>query len=294
MKRHLLLLISTALLLFSCSEKQDPAPEPIPTPKPETERIPIKISTAITKATDTEFEQGDQVGIYIVNDPSQLQSSGNHADNVRFKYAGTWASDSQLYWKDETTKADFYCYYPYQSGISDVGAYHFSVKRDQTSESNYKSNDFMWGKTENVSPTNQAVGIIVKRIMSNVIIKLVAGNGYTDEDMANAKVTICGLQTSCNINLSNGEVTANGSVADILPRDEKSARRAFIIPQSVTEIDLIKVEIGDKSYVLNQSAVFESGKQHTCTITVEKKNQGINIGIGDWVVDENDFGGIVE
>ncbi len=288
--RRLTLLFSVAVLTISCVEKPTPEPPPEPTP----EKLPIKISTTITRATDTEFEHGDQVGIYVVNEPASLQPTGNHVDNMCFTYDGSWNSDTPVYWKDKTTKADFYCYYPYNSSISDIEAYRFTVNTDQTSEDKYKACDFLWGKTEKASPTENAVGITVRHLMSNVIIKLVAGNGYKDEDMLNASVTICGLKTNTLINLTNGTVTADGGIEDICPRSENNIRRAIVVPQSIEDTDIVKVSIEEKTYILNQSVTFESGKQHTCTITVEKTNQGINIGIGGWESADEDFGETVE
>ena len=285
---------AAAALMLSCSENPIPEPEPTPTPTPTPEKWAINISTNITRATDTSFENGDKVGIYVVNQPNTLKATGNHADNIGFTYSGSWSAATTIYWKDETTKADFYCYYPYASNISNVEAYPFAVKADQSSVANYKASDFLWGKTTGVAPTKDAVGITVKHAMSNVIVKLVAGNGYTAEDMASASVAICGLKTNSTINLASGVVTATGDVAEITPMVENDYRRALVVPQSVSNADLIKVTIGDKVYTLNQSIEFKSGKQHTCTLTVERTNQGINIGIDGWETEGDDFGGTVE
>lgn len=290
--KKLLKLVGFALVMFSCSETPTPEPEPIPTPTPE--KWAINISTSITRATDTSFENGDKVGIYVVNNPNTLAASGNHADNIGFTYSGNWSPTTPIYWKDETTKADFYCYYPYVSSISNVEAYPFAVNTDQSSIENYKASDFLWGKTTGVAPTTDAVGITVKHAMSNVIIKLVAGNGYTADDMASAKVTICNLKTNSTINLASGVVTATGDVTEMTPMEESDYHRALVVPQSISNADLIKVTIGDKVYTLNQSVEFKSGKQHTCTLTVERTNQGINIGIGGWETESDDFGGTVE
>ena len=292
--KKLLTLAAVAALMFSCSENPTPEPEPTPTPPPTQEKWAINISTSITRATDTSFENGDKVGIYVVNQPNTLKATGNHADNIGFTYSGSWSAATTIYWKDETTKADFYCYYPYASSISNVEAYPFAVKADQSSVANYKASDFLWGKTTGVAPTKDAVGITVKHAMSTVIVELVAGNGYTAEDMASATVAICGLKTNSTINLASGVVTATGDVAEITPMVETDYRRALVVPQSVSNADLIKVTIGDKVYTLNQSIEFKSGKQHTCTLTVERTNQGINIGIDGWETEGDDFGGTVE
>ena len=286
--KKLFALATLASLLFSCTE--NPSSESYYTQ----EKWPINISTSITRATDTAFENGDKVGIFIVNQPNALKASGNYVDNMAFTYSGKWSSASPIYWKDETTKADFYCYYPYTDNVSSIDAYPFSIKADQSTSANYKASDFLWGKTTGVSPTKEAVGITVSHLMSNVVIKLVAGAGYTESDMKSASVTICGLKTNSIINLTTGAVSASGSASDITPIDEGDQRRALVVPQSITNSDIIKVTIGDKVYILNQSVEFKSGKQHTCTLTIECKNQGVNIGINGWETDEVDFGGTVE
>ena len=292
--KKLLALAAVATLMFSCSENPTPEPEPTPQPTPTPEMWAINIATNITRATDTEFENGDKVGIYVVNEPNALKASGNHADNIGFTYSGSWSTSTPIYWKDETTKADFYCYHPYASGITNIEAYPFAVKADQSSVTNYKASDFLWGKTAGVPPTKDAVGITVKHAMSNIIVKLVPGNGYTAEDMAKASVKVCGLKTNSTINLATGVVTATGDAEEITPMNESNQLRALVVPQSVTDTDLIKVTIGDKVYTLNQSIEFKSGKQHTCTLTIERTNQGINIGIGGWESGDDDFGGTVE
>ena len=44
----------------------------------------------ITRAADSGFADGDQIGVYVVNyggdDPGVLSTIGNHADNVRHTY----------------------------------------------------------------------------------------------------------------------------------------------------------------------------------------------------------------
>ena len=290
--RKLLMFAAAVAMFFSCSESPIPEPEPQPEPKPE--KWAINISTNITNATDTAFENGDIVGIYVVNVPNSLKANGNHADNIGFSYSGYWSTSTPIYWKDETTKADFYCYYPYTSSIANVDAYPFEVKADQSNTENHKSSDFLWGKSASVAPTQNAVDITVKHILSKIVVNLVAGNGYSDQDMQSASVTICGLKTQSSINLATGEATATGEPQDITPNTSNNQISALVIPQNVSDAELIKVTIREKVYILKQSIELKSGKQHTCTLTVERYNQGINIDITGWETDDDDFGGTVE
>ena len=290
--RKLLTLAAFAALMFSCSEGPSPEPEPTPTPTPPPtpERIPI----SITRSAESNFVSGDKIGLFVVNEPNALKSSGNHVDNICFTYSNSWAPSTPIYWKDATTKADFYCYAPYASSIANVEAYPFAVKTDQSSDANYKASDLLWGKVAGVTPTKESVDITVKHTMSNIIVKLVAGNGYTTEDMASASVAICGLKINSTINLATGVVTATADAADITPKLTNGQYQALVIPQNVTDADIIKVTIGENVYTLKQTVELQSGKQHTCTITIERTNQGININIGGWDVDGEDFGGTVE
>ena len=44
---------------------------------------------------------------------------------------------------------------------------------------------------------------------------------------------------------------------------------------------------------MKQTITFAPNKQHTCTVTVNKTSEGINIGISDWETDGNDYGGTI-
>ena len=101
--------LALVVLAASCAQKEGPA-------APE-ERMPIKLSLDLnTKVTDTYFESGDAVGIYVVgyngSNPGSIAASGNLYDNVKYSYTPSWTGEQVLYWPDKTTPADFYAYYP--------------------------------------------------------------------------------------------------------------------------------------------------------------------------------------
>ena len=191
-------------------------------PEPDvSEKIPIKISVSpFTKVTDTSYESGDKVGLYVVNSGSALVSTGNHADNIAFTFTGsTWDGASDLYWKDQTTAANFYCYYPYVSGISNVKAIPFTVKTDQSTIEGYKASELLWGGKSGVSPTSDVVEITTTHRMSNLLVYILPGNGYTAETIREEgiQVTINNLKVNATLDAENGTVTASGSAADITP-----------------------------------------------------------------------------
>lgn len=296
MKKILFVIAAAALLSCGC-KKHEPEQEPTPPPAPQV-RIPITLSTDIwTKATDSGYENGDKVGIYTVNQVNgvsgTLVNSGNHLDNTKFSYNGSaWNPDSPVYWKDETTPADFYCYYPYVQTVSDVTALPFSVKADQSTLNDYKTSELLWGKTENAKPSKDPVNITTKHAMSNLLIYVKPGSGYTEETLAaeSVSVKITGVKTSAKLNLSTGKVTADGAAEDMVPYKENDYWRALVVPQDIVGTELIKVTVGEREYSLVQTVTFQSNKQHKCTMTVNRIGEGVNIGIGGWETDDTDFG----
>ena len=300
MKKLLLSILMVSSLLISCSKDSDnditkPKP-PTPTPPPITEetKIPISIIAQRADDSDTSFKSGDKVGLYVVNyggsTAGKLTASGNQVDNVYFSYSGNWTSEKKIYWKDKNTKADLFCYYPYSSNIANVTSFPIAVNKNQSSEENYKASEFLWGKKTGVTPTESSVTITVQQAMSRLIVKLVPGSGYKVEDLNKAEVVICGLKTNATINLATGEVTSTGNPKDIIPMKKSSEYHAFVVPQNAEETDLIKVTIDERTFLLKKTIDFTSNKQYTCTITIDRSGQGINIGIDSWDIDDKDYG----
>ena len=253
-----------------------------------------------TRVTDTDYESGDKVGIYVVNyqgsSAGALQSSGNHVDNMCFTYTNNWTPESDIYWKDETTKADFYCYYPYGTP-SDITAHPFSVKTDQSQQADYKASEFLWGKASGVSPTANAVPIITNRSMSNMLIYVAPGKGFTEETLAAAtkSVRICNVKSSATVDLRTGVATATGSATEIIPYNEGTYYRALLVPQTVADgSNLITITVDGVDYTLAKGFTFKANTQHKFTVTVNKASSGVDIGVGNWEVDDTDNGGAAE
>lgn len=298
MKAHHWIAISLLTVMAGCSSSSDEEP-------PVAQLIPINLSCSIarqetiSRATDYGFEAGDRIGLYVVNyngsTPGTLQNNGNHVNNMRFTYSDTWTPESPIYWKDEETKADFYLYYPYGTPTT-LETYPFSVKENQSSESNYKASDFLWGKTSGIAPTEKAINITAKHVFSCALIKVKAGNGFTEESLAASQmqVSINGVKTGATVNLHNGTVTATGNSVNIIPLKEDGNYKALIVPQAITSDNLITITIDGREFKLKKDFTFVSGKRHTFTVTVSKTSNGINVNIGNWEDDDTDNGGTAE
>lgn len=289
MKKLFTVLVAIAAFV-SCSKNTEEVVE-----TPMSDKLPINISTTLTRATDSAFEVGDKVGIFVVNQPNALVASGNHVDNMGFSYSTTWTPDFPIYWLDKTTKADFYCYYPYAESVSTT-AHIFATKANQSQLADYKASEFLWGKTAGVTPTEEAVNITTNHTFSNALIILKPGDGFTEATLAAAtkSVKICGVKTNASINLTTGVATATGNTTEVTPYLDNGQYRALIVPQTTAEGALVVITVDGVDYTLSRAMTFKANKQHKFTVTINKVSNGVNVGIGGWETDEEDYGGDAE
>lgn len=297
------------IFLLACSSGAENGVDDEPTPpQPEkpTVRIPIGISTSITRVTETAFESGDQIGLYVVNrndDGSQndLKPSGNYVDNMRYTYSyNTWTPDETVYWKDDKTCADFYLYYPYQAAHVNESPMVFKVEADQSKVNSYKNSDVIIGSTLNVAPSQTTVYIASKHVMSRVVIALKPGEGFTDASLAasDVKVTLNIPAVSANIDLATGEVEPimnydgeSLTMTPMTPYKDGNVYRVIVVPQEVAQTNLIKVNVGGSDFLFSKDFNFESGKSYTFNVTITKESSGLNATITGWDSDGVDYGG---
>lgn len=305
--RKIPILLLATLTLCACSSGEEEQPVPPEPPTTSTNPIPIRINTVMesindTRATDYAFEAGDRIGIYVVNrkaggTANTLLSQGNWVDNMRFTYDGTWTSDAPVYWQDENTHADFYLYYPHTAYIGDVAAMPVSVSADQSTEAAYKAGDLLVGSTQDVAPTETAVSITARHAMSLMSIAVVPGNGFTQESLAAADVSvrINGVKTHATVNLATATVTATGEATTVTPLQEEDGNyKALIVPQSVAQGNLVTVTVDGRDFNLQKAFTFEGGKRHRFTVVLNKTSNGINVTIDQWEDDGIDHGGTAE
>lgn len=293
MKQTSKLLTALLLAMVSCSDEQGS--------DNRLKSKEIRISTSLeapTRVADNAFEKGDEIGIYIVNHmgDATIKNSGNHVDNMRFTYSGMWTPDTPVYWNDVYTHADFYVYYPYQKAIGDVRNVSVEVKSDQSSIENYKKSEVLTGIAGNIAPTDQSVNIIVKHAMSQIVIEVHAGNGFTAEELsiADIKVSINGVKTKGMLDIATSTITATGSATSVSALLANGSYKALIVPQTVPECNLITVNIDGSNYYLKKGFTFLSGKSHHFSVILSKTTEGVNVGIDGWETDDMDHGGVAE
>lgn len=104
-----------------------------------------------SRATDTQFENGDAIGVFAAkrsspNIVATLQAYNNFAQNKKFVYQNGYfyAATSADEIDTAGNRLDFYVYYPYQTVATDTEQIDFSVQTDQTTHQNLTASDFMF------------------------------------------------------------------------------------------------------------------------------------------------------
>lgn len=297
MKKALFCTLLAAIALVSCEHS------PID-PEGNENKLPISISpSALTRVTDSSYDTNDEVGLYVVNHNGQnagsLTSSGNHANNVKFTFSGTaWTPETELFWKDNTTKADFYAYHPYTQEVANVNALSFSVAADQSGLADYKASDFMWGKAAAVAPTVSPVAITTHHVMSNLLIYIENGDGYTEDEFAAADISVKISNVKCNasIDLSTGMATATGTTSNVIPYKEADHYRALLVPQTINaSAAFVIITVNGTDYSYKQAITLTGNTRHKLTITIEKDklNSSAAFNVGPWSEDTTEYSGTI-
>lgn len=298
--RTVAIALLASLLGISC--RQATHEQPRPSGRPICINAVCVPSENAVMDNDTDFEDGDKAGLYVVNringKMQSLLPSGNHIDNMRFTYHGTWTPSQPIYWMDEQTKADFYLYYPYSSKMDDPRYWTVNVPTDQSSEAAMQQADVLVGRAFNVAPASQAVEIKARHMMSRLTITLQASQGMTEEKLreADLKVLVNGLITKATVDIANALVRASGTERHDIQACQTDALTFTVtaVPQEVAEGPLITIVVNGDRYTLRRAVTLKQGTWHHATVKVGAANGNIGVTIGGWTIDNTDYGGTAQ
>ena len=105
----------------------------------------LTVSPVITRATETNFESGDAIGLSVIRE------TGSFADNAKLTYDGSQFKSALNWYSDGDVTATLKAYYPYSSSFPAS----FTVQTDQSAGTS--ASDFLSAVKEGVKPTAEAV-----------------------------------------------------------------------------------------------------------------------------------------
>ena len=282
-------------------------------------RLELRLAPGFSKVAGDEFEAGDRIGVFMsysvsgdgvddnYGDGASENPNGDNSqeiviylDNQAFTAlnagAGVleWNSGDKLWWKDDSTPADFRCYYPYSEEATGKQMLNCGVRADQRTHKSFSESDILWGESLGVEPTAECVELMTSHRTGQVVVELVPGKGYDKTSLSAAveSLVLKGAVCGAVLNLVSGELVAEGEVQDVQPCAEGLVFRALLPPQSIPEFE-VSIVVAGLERSRKTALEIMSNKRLKCTITVDKVTEGVNVGIGGWEDYGEDFGGVL-
>ena len=241
-----------------------------------------------TRATATDFENGDKIGVYIAKADMPLEIGGNALNNEPLTLtSGKWTPGKNLFWDEGTYNA--YAYYPYMN-VTSIEDQPVSVATDQsTAETNgtlsgYEASDLLYAKTSNVAASTSPVTLSFKHVMSKLTIRLVKGEDFEGEMPTDAEIFIHNTVPTATFDFSAGIVTRDvkGKRATIKARQESNFQfGAIIVPQRLdNRVPLVEVVMKGVSFLFESKFLFKPGVDHLVNLVITDNPEKVKIEVG--------------
>lgn len=244
---------------------------------------------SMVRATDSNFETGDRIGLYVSAAGAPLEIGGNLVNNEALTFDGSqWKAARTLYWDEGTYNA--YAYYPYIKDVSSVEDQLFSVSVDQstartsTSLGGYEASDLLFATSKGVRASDEPVQLAFRHIMSKITIRLVKGEDFEGEMPKNATVYVHNTVTEATIDLQAGVATRHAKA----PRQTITAHHdgdnlysAIVVPQRIeNRMPFIEVIMNNMSYLYESKFLFKPGMEHFVNLIIPNNPNSTKIEIG--------------
>ena len=246
MKNRLIFAGMALLTLAACNKTQ-----PV-----DFSQYAVRVEPVITRATETNFEKGDRIGLSIV------RATGDYATNKPLTYDGT-AFSGDLNWYDEgAEESTLKAYYPYND--TEALPTRFTVQSDQSKGTS--ASDFVSAVKENVLPSANAVSMVFKHRLSRLVVTVKNNSGAEIETVQFKEIIPVALIAED----LTAKVDENAKWQTITAFADGDKYYAIVPGQTVAPI--VTVTAGGKE--LSQQLVevtLEPGKQYSVSVVVNKE-----------------------
>ena len=270
-KANILATAALATLLAACSNDSDVFNTP------DYADTPIGLNVNVgPMATRAGYEQGalteGSFGLYLTTDGTNSDERYN-CTNREVKYDNGWTiQGGQLLWKSNDATVTYYAYLPYTGTVGDAASYAFTVKTDQSDESNVKASDLLYTGQQPATP-GTALDITFKHALSKLNVTLAKGSELEDGlTFTSVRLSNCATATTVNLTAGTaGTATNSGQTITMYAATPSEQYECILVPQTFAQS--LKVEITDNNgkvytFTSNKDLTFASGEQYTLNLTV--------------------------
>ena len=240
MKRYITLALAT-LAFAACQQ-------PV---TPDTTPAKVQVEPVITKATEVNFETGDQIGLTI----TKVNAAEKHADNALLAFDGSVFTGELMWYNDANSEADVYAYYPYDAeGTPAV----YEAVADQTAGTS--SADFMAAAKSGVLPSPNAITMVFKHLMTKIVVNIENQSGASVD-----AVELTGTPASAAVNVAELTVTPAEETVAVKAYEATAGKvwQAIIVPGTVKMELVVSLSNGKKMVQPLTQMELKSGAQYT-------------------------------
>lgn len=260
-QKFFMLALALLALTTSCDEKNE-----VITPQPQ--QTNIQFNAKITRATEYQFEAGDEISVFAAYKNST--DVGEYAKNVKYSFANNlFTTSKELVYPESGDDLSFYAIYPYAN--YSTPEFQFEVSNDQRSHSEYTTSDLMTASA--VGNYEEVVDLTFKHRLSKVVINLISDKMPAGEQTLVLKdVRSCALADLS----SNTYYASNSKTTDIIASSNgTNSFKVVLPPQSFAKNTLFaEIIIGNKvfEWVLTKDLILNSGVEYTYNLEINDKS----------------------
>lgn len=245
---------------------------------------PIKFTSSIqgmtTKATDAQWAEGDEVGIFMKAGNADLSSAISSNKKFLTSAAGVLSAATAgdaLYYPADGSDVDFVAYYPYTASLSGTT---YSV--DVANQENQAAIDLLY--SNNAKGLNKESGSPALTF-SHKLAKIVM-NIETDgsiQSLSGLAVSLNGFNTKADFSLVDGTLSNAGTTAAINMLVNEAARtaEAIIVPGNQNSAKVSFSLNGITKEAAIPTSTFEGGNKYIYTVKLSHSGEVMSIQFGE-------------
>lgn len=233
MKKTLLVSLTFGLLLSGCNDEDSLG---------TSEGTGVRFTSYMveSRATDTAWEAGDEIGVYMQADAA----SGYQKINVKYANSdgnlNTFTSETPIEYSGNESTVNFMAVYPFSSLVTD-GTYEFTLGNTSLSQ-----NDIMYASTTSVAAGTQNVTLNFQHKLTKIVLQLNDENG---NPVTGATISINKQRASGTLDVATGTITATSDYTSTLNFSESNGTyEAIVIPDEGCEGRSVLIEANGKKY----------------------------------------------
>lgn len=291
------MIFAASLALAACSNDNEPA---TPDDGPVAAQVNASIEGTMTRASGTEWETDDRIGI------STVGNTLTRYENIPYRYDGTKFSpaDDAIYYQDAQEQVTFNAYYPFDGTAGFIPtSIEATTSADYQTAEKQPGIDFLFANGAIASKANPTVNFTgdnaFRHCMSQITLTFIEGSDMSFPSSLSG-YTLKGLKLSGAFNPSNGTTQTKEGTADlgitlsnvetenVNDKNQYTSSPVILFPQEMDGKIGLEVTVDGQTYsatltIPNGKKALEAGNNYTWPVTVSKTRMSVGQAeIEDW------------